>query len=103
MKELNVDGKSIPFGIMVWWDKCEDAALYQVRLYLEDVLYPNGRRELTTKTVDRNTFYHTFTGLADQSYLIAVSAESREGIEIESGMISVKIDSQFHVYGYTGG
>ena len=101
--ELKVYGKGIPFGIMIWWDKCEDAALYQVRLYLADISCPNGCQELTTVTVERNTFYHTFTGLADQKYLIGVSAENREGKEIESGMISVEIDSQFHVYGYTGG
>ena len=103
MKELKVYGESIPFGTMIWWDKCEDAALYQVRLYLEDKSCPNGCRELTTVTVERNTFYHTFTGLADQRYLIAVSAENREGKEIESGMMSVKLESRFKVYGYTGG
>ena len=103
MKELKVYGKSIPFGIMIWWDKCEDAAMYQVHLYLENKSCPNGCQELTTVTVERNTFYHTFTGLADQRYLIAVSAENREGKEIESGMMSVKVESRFEVYGYTGG
>ena len=35
MKDLQVKVKELPLGIMVWWDKSEEATGYQVKLYLE--------------------------------------------------------------------
>lgn len=103
LKDLKVYGKSIPFGIMIWWDKCEFAVEYQVKLYLENKNYPNGCQELVTVTIDRNTFYYTFYGLADQKYIAEVIAENRAGETIGSGGVTCTLDSRFHVYGYTGG
>ena len=94
-----VESKSIPFGIMVWWSKCEEAATYQLKLFIDNEKLPL----LTTVEIERNTFYHTFTGLAAQNYLIEITAENREGEVIVQGTTSQSVDNLFHVYGYTGG
>ena len=98
MTEMKIYAKSIPYGIMVWWDKCEEAACYNVRLYVSNPRHPNGYQELDTVTVARTTFYHTFTGLADQNYIIDVSAEDREGETVECGAIEVDVRSIIGVY-----
>lgn len=85
MKDLQVKLKELPFGIMVWWDKSEEATGYQVKLYLEGQKDTNNALELTTVSIERNTFYHSFTGLADNFYLIEVIAENREGESIAYG------------------
>ena len=94
-----VESKTIPFGIMVWWSKCEEAAIYQLKLFINNEKLPL----LATVEVERNTFYHTFTGLAAQNYLIEITAENREGEVIARGTTSQSVDDLFHVYGYTGG
>ena len=94
-----VESKTIPFGIMVWWSKCEEAAIYQLKLFINNEKLPL----LATVEVERNTFYHTFTGLAAQNYLIEITAENREGEVIAQGTTSQSVDDLFHVYGYTGG
>ena len=94
-----VESKCIPFGIMVWWSKCEEAATYQLKLFIDNEKLPL----LTTVEIERNTFYHTFTGLAAQNYLIEITAENREGEVIAQGTTSQRVDDVFHVYGYTGG
>ena len=94
-----VESKTIPFGIMVWWSKCEEAAIYQLKLFINNEKLPL----LATVEVERNTFYHTFTGRAAQNYLIEITAENREGEVIARGTTSQSVDDLFHVYGYTGG
>ena len=89
-----VESKSIPFGIMVWWSKCEEAATYQLKLFINNEKLPL----LTTVEIERNTFYHTFTGLAEQNYLIEITAENREGEVIAQGTTSQRVDDLFHVY-----
>ena len=85
MKDLQVKVKELPLGIMVWWDKSKEAARYQVKLYLKGQKNANNALELTTVSIERNTFYHSFTGLADNFYLIKVIAENREGESIAYG------------------
>ena len=87
---MKVEMRPIPQGIMVWWDKQEDAARYNVWLFigktkkltvegqynLEGNIEPckgkhvvqevlNSYQPLCIVEKDRHTFYHTFTGLAD--------------------------------------
>ena len=91
MKELQVKVKELPFGIMVWWDKSEEAMGYQVKLYLEGQKDANNALELTTVSIERNTFYHSFTGLAENLYLREVIAENREGEFIACGAAKQKV------------
>lgn len=87
---MKVEMRPIPQGIMVWWDKQEIAARYNVWLFIgktkkitvegqynlegnielckgkhieQEVL--NSYQPLCIVEKDRHTFYHTFTGLAD--------------------------------------
>ena len=100
MLNLQVKSSGITYGIMVWWNECADATLYQVKLYLSD----KGQTQLlATIPIERNTFYHTFTGLATYEYVIEVSAENREGEVIAQGKTSRKVEDIIQVYGYTGG
>ncbi len=78
IKKIDVNVKSFPYGFMVWWDKCDEAAQYTVKLFIGQE--KQVRRD-TTKGVfkdnksieyqilcevekDRNTFYHSFINLA---------------------------------------
>ena len=100
MVDLQVKSSGIVYGIMVWWNECADASLYQVKLYLEG---KSRTQLLATIPIERNTFYHTFTGLATYEYVIEVSAENREGEVIAQGKTSQKVEDLIQVYGYTGG
>ena len=87
---MKVEMRPIQQGIMVWWDKQEIAARYNVWLFIgktkkitvegqynlegnielckgkhieQEVL--NSYQPLCIVEKDRHTFYHTFTGLAD--------------------------------------
>ena len=87
---MKVEMRPIPQGIMVWWDKQEIAARYNVWLFIgktkkitvegqynlegnielckgkhieQEVL--DSYQPLCIVEKDRHTFYHTFTGLAD--------------------------------------
>ena len=87
---MKVEMRPIPQGIMVWWDKQEDAARYNVGLFigktkkltvegqynLEGNIEPCKGKHVEQEVLesyqplcivekDRHTFYHTFTGLAN--------------------------------------
>lgn len=87
---MKVEMRPIPQGIMVWWDKQEIAARYNVWLFIGktkkitvegqynlegNIELCNGKhieqevldsyQPLCIVEKDRHTFYHTFTGLAD--------------------------------------
>ena len=88
MKDLQVKSSGIAYGIMVWWSECADAAVYQVKLHLRS----EGQNQLlATIPIERNTFYHTFMGLAENYYVIEVSAENREGEVIAQGKTSLRV------------
>ena len=78
MSELKLDYEVLPFGAMVWWDKCENAACYNVRLSIIDDGEPH---EICQITKDRNTRYHSFVDLGrnKMGYTVRVQAEDREG------------------------
>jgi hypothetical protein len=100
MKNLQVKSSGITHGLMVWWNKCEDASLYQVKLYIN---IGDQTQILATIPIKRNTFYHTFTGLATYKYTVEVIAENREGEVIAEGKTSHTVEDLIQVYGYTGG
>ena len=54
--ELHVD--AIENGLMAWWKKVEGAALYNVRLYINE-------DEIDCVSIDRTKAYHTFVNLAN--------------------------------------
>lgn len=54
--ELHVD--AIEYGLMAWWKKVEGAALYNVRLYINE-------DEIDCVSIDRTKAYHTFVNLAN--------------------------------------
>lgn len=88
IKELKLDYQPLPYGAMVWWDKCEDAASYSVRLsIIDDNRLPH---EICQITKDRNTMYHSFTDLGKNSngYTVTVQAEDREGTVLAKGTLS---------------
>ena len=101
-KKLEICFKVMPYGAMVWWDKCEDAAKYTLKLYIKELIdnkVTNESKvyELCSVEKDRNTMYHTFSGLAilsgshivrsasgsyytsAQNYFVHVVAEDRSG------------------------
>ena len=88
MKSLNVDSSSILYGIMVWWNECEEATRYKVELYLNK---NSSLQRLAVETVDNNHFYYTFTGLAAQDYTIEVVAENSVGETVAQGTCSCKV------------
>lgn len=89
--ELHVD--AIEYGLMAWWKKVEGAALYNVRLYINE-------DEIDCVSIDRTKAYHTFVNLANideyiypssgrvchsyrkNKYWIKVDAEDRSGKRI---------------------
>lgn len=87
---MKAEMRHILQGIMVWWDKQEDAARYNVWLFIgktkkitvegqynmEGNIEPSKGKHVEQEVLesfqplcivekDRHTFYHTFTGLAD--------------------------------------
>ena len=84
MKKLDVKAKSFPSGFMVWWKKINDAALYTIRLFIN-------QDEIDVITKERTTSYHSFVNMAKihqtsdygsstgLNYYVTVVAEDREG------------------------
>ena len=84
MKKLDVKVKSFPSGFMVWWKKINDAALYTIRLFIN-------QDEIDVITKERTTSYHSFVNMArihqtsdygsstGLNYYVTVVAEDREG------------------------
>jgi hypothetical protein len=84
MKKLDVKAKSFPSGFMVWWKKINDAALYTIRLFIN-------QDEIDVITKERTTSYHSFVNMAridrlsdygsstGLNYYVTVIAEDREG------------------------
>ena len=79
MKRLDVKVKSFPSGFMVWWKKINDAALYTIRLFIN-------QDEIDVITKERTTSYHSFVNMAsgygssmEFNYYVTVVAEDREG------------------------
>ena len=64
---------------MVWWKKINDAALYTIRLFIN-------QDEIDVITKERTTSYHSFVNMASAygssmefKYYVTVVAEDREG------------------------
>ena len=91
MEELQVKANDIPFGIMTWWNEHREASQYQVKLSYKEINSPLDYQKLTIVTIDRNTFYYTFTGLAIGYYKIEVCAENRAGETIASGTVEREV------------
>lgn len=84
MKKIDVKVKSFPSGFMVWWKKLNDAALYTIRLFIN-------QDEIDVITKERTTSYHSFINMAridrlsdygnstGLNYYVTVVAEDREG------------------------
>lgn len=84
MKKLDLKVKSFPSGFMVWWKKINDAALYTIRLFIN-------QDEIDVITKERTTSYHSFANMArihqtsdygsstGLNYYVTVVAEDREG------------------------
>lgn len=84
MKKLDVKVKSFPSGFMMWWKKINDAALYTIRLFIN-------QDEIDVITKERTTSYHSFANMArihqtsdygsstGLNYYVTVVAEDREG------------------------
>lgn len=81
MKEIVLNIESMPYGAMLWWQKCNDdeVASYTVRLYIGKSA--SDCTEICRVDKDRHTSYHTFSGLAKSSqyYFAEVVAENRQG------------------------
>lgn len=81
MHEINLNVESMPYGAMLWWEKCgeDEVALYTVRLYIGKSA--SDCVEICRVDKDRHTSYHTFSGLAKSSryYFAEVTAENRQG------------------------
>lgn len=97
MKKIDVKVKSFPSGFMVWWKKLNDAALYTIRLFIN-------QDEIDVITKERTTSYHSFVNMAridrlsdygnstGLNYYITVVAEDREGkIIAASDSITAKV------------
>jgi hypothetical protein len=84
IKKLDVRVKSFQSGFMVWWKKINDAALYTIRLFIN-------QDEIDVITKERTTSYHSFVNMArihqtsdygsstGLNYYVTVVAEDREG------------------------
>ena len=84
IKKLDVKVKSFQSGFMVWWKKINDAALYTIRLFIN-------QEEIDVITKERTTSYHSFVNMArihqtsdygsstGLNYYVTVVAEDREG------------------------
>ena len=84
IKKLDVKVKSFQSGFMVWWKKINDAALYTIRLFIN-------QEEIDVITKERTTSYHSFVNMAKihqtsdygsstgLNYYVTVVAEDREG------------------------
>lgn len=79
-------------GIMAYWDRIEDAAVYNVHLYIgKDDYVKRKYQEIAIVEVERNLTYYSFTNLAKidlerctgkstgKDYYICVEAENRNG------------------------
>ena len=97
MKKLDVKVKSFSSGFMVWWKKINDAALYTIRLFIN-------QDEIDVVTKERTTSYHSFVNMArihqtsdygsstGLNYYVTVVAEDREGkIIAASDSITAKV------------
>ena len=97
MKKLDVKVKSFQSGFMVWWKKINDAALYTIRLFIN-------QDEIDVVTKERTTSYHSFVNMArihqtsdygsstGLNYYVTVVAEDREGkIIAASDSITAKV------------
>jgi hypothetical protein len=97
MKKLDVEVKSFSSGFMVWWKKINDAALYTIRLFIN-------QDEIDVITKERATSYHSFVNMArihqtsdygssmGLNYYVTVVAEDREGkIIAASDSITAKV------------
>jgi hypothetical protein len=84
MKKLDVKVRGFSSGFMVWWKKINDAALYTIRLFIN-------QDEIDVITKERTTSYHSFVNMArvdrlsdygsstGLNYYVTVIAEDREG------------------------
>ena len=97
IKKLDVKVKSFQSGFMVWWKKINDAALYTIRLFIN-------QEEIDVITKERTTSYHSFVNMArihqtsdygsstGLNYYVTVVAEDREGkIIAASDSITAKV------------
>lgn len=97
IKKLDVKVKSFQSGFMVWWKKINDAALYTIRLFIN-------QDEIDVITKERTTSYHSFVNMArihqtsdygsstGLNYYVTVVAEDREGkIIAASDSITAKV------------
>jgi len=94
---INLNIGKVFQGIMLYWDKIEDAMQYNVKLYIKSY-------ELSTVVLDRNTRYYTFQGLAPEfEYFVRVEAEDRNGkIIAMSVKQQAKPDSRIGVFAPNG-
>lgn len=91
MKEMKLDYEALPYGAMVWWEKCEDAFSYSILLCIVDD--DGASHEICYITKDRNTTYHSFVdlGINRNGYTVKVQAENREGDVICEHMVSFRV------------
>lgn len=94
---MNLNVRKTFYGLMLYWNKVENAAVYHVHLSIN-----NGYgavislQEIASVDVPRNIMYYSFSNLGDLHYFISVEAEDRNGniIEIsdfiESTVLSIK-------------
>lgn len=79
MKKMKIKVRSMPYGVMVWWDKTEKAAEYIIKLYIgqkqaikrdvskgifADKIIEN-YQEIDEVVKEKITCYHSFINLAD--------------------------------------
>ena len=113
MEKIDLSIKTLPYGAMLWWSECEDAARYIVKLSIMEFIHSklDGVYRLCEIEKDRNTFFHTFIGLADGTrnnspkgieYVTKIVAEGRNGEVIaESENIEFSV-SELPVGGFGG-
>ena len=96
-KKIRLEVGALFQGIMLYWDKIEDAMQYNVKLYIKSC-------EISTVVLDRNTRYYTFQGLAPEfEYFVRVEAEDRNGKIIAiSDKQQAKPDSRIGVFAPNG-
>ena len=99
MNEMKLDYQPLPYGAMVWWDKCEDAACYSVRLSIVDK--NDVPHEICQISTDRNKLYHSFTDLGnnDRGYTVTVQAEDRQGMILCQSSLNFKVSGAVRVSG----